>query len=189
MGLSLSTGRPVWLSLRNRKVNSGSRWGQQSSPSFGIGLGSCHSISSLLMRHPLESIFWLSTQFRFCTPTHTNGLGFLILLDLSCKGYLSPGTLTQATAFFLSVSLLISKAVSSSISESQFPHLYNADCTSSKIYILINSFSIHGLNYSSPKMVFSFPPELHLSVFFALHHWPFAPNPASFPGPVDAVLP
>ena len=66
MGLSLSPRRPAWLSLRNRKVNSDSRWGRQFSPSFGIWLGSCHPIPFLLMGHPLESTSWLSTQFWSC---------------------------------------------------------------------------------------------------------------------------
>ena len=105
---------------------------------------------------------------------------FLNTPGLELQGTPLPRYSYQATAFFLSVGPLISKAVSSSISESQFPHLYNADCTSSKIYILTSSLSIQGLNYSSPNIFFSLPPELHLSAFFVLHHWPFAPNPAHF---------
>ena len=160
MGLPLSTRRPAWLSLRNRKVNSDSRWCQQFSPSFGIWLGSCHPIPSLLIGHPLESISWLSTQFWSCPGPVLPHIPTLLVLNtpgLGLQGTPLPRYCYQATAFFLPVGPLISKAVSSSISESQFPHLYNADCTSGEIYVLTCSFSIHGLSYGSPSMVFFFP--------------------------------
>ena len=52
---------------------------------------------------------------------------FLNTPGLELQGTPLPRYSYQATAFFLSVGPLISKAVSSSISESQFPHLYNRD--------------------------------------------------------------
>lgn len=103
-----------------------------------------------------------------CTPTPTNVLSLLALLVLSCKGYLSPGNL-HPRKDLLSVGPLISRAMSNSLTESQLPHLYNVESTSSKIYILTSSLSISGLNYSSPNMVFSFSPQLPSSVFLVLH--------------------
>lgn len=157
LGWSQPAGRQVQPALRKGNVHSDSRWGQ-----FGASLESgwdrlslpCPAQGAfpgdLLPASPPVSASVPGLYSHACQLAWFSSTPGLVLQGLLLSGESHP------SSSLLSVNPLISRAMSNSLSESRVPHLSCAESASSKICILTSSFSIGGLNCSSPNTFFLF---------------------------------